>query len=233
VRADTGADTDAGAGGGTPETGAAGVGVAVGVGNPTMGDDGLGRAVVRRLEAVPAAYTGTTAFLALEAMSGADRAVVIDAVDAEAPPGTVVRYRLGTEGPAPETTMHDLTFGDALGACGAAYDLPERVVLVGVVPAAVETGVGLSEPVERSLPAAAAAVRAELGRRPRHGASESDGHDGGTHDMDATWYCQDCEQRIDADEVDDHEGRGHSVRGHLRPERLLSQDPWETSGGER
>jgi len=217
VRAETGATTA-----GTEATG-----VAVGVGNPTMGDDGLGRAVVERLEAVPAAYTGTTAFLALEAMSGADRAVVIDAVEVEAPPGTVVRYRLGAGGPTPETTMHDLTFDDALGACATAYDLPDRVVLVGVVPAVVGAGVGLSEPVERSLGAAAAAVRAELGRRPRHGGYDSNG---GAHDVDARWYCQDCEQRIDSEAVDDHENRGHSVRGRLRPERLLSQDPWETGG---
>ena len=216
MRAETGATTA-----GTEATG-----VAVGVGNPTMGDDGLGRAVVERLETVPAAYTATTAFLALEAMSGADRAVVVDAVDVDAPPGTVVRYRLGAGGPAPETTMHDLTFDDALGACATAYDLPDRVVLVGVVPAAVRTGVGLSETVQRSLGPAAAAVRAELGRRPRHGSDAN----GGGHDVDARWYCQDCERRIDSEEVDDHENRGHSVRGRLRPERLLSQDPWETGG---
>jgi hypothetical protein len=50
--------------------------------------------------------------------------------------------------------------------------------------------------------------------------------------VDATWYCQDCEEQLDAGAVDDHEARGHSVRGRLRPDRLLAQDPWETGDEE-
>jgi hydrogenase maturation protease len=242
-------------------------GVVVGVGNPTMGDDGLGRAVVRavrtsvRPEApVEATFAGTTAFFALEAMSGTERAVLVDAVTDSGPPGTVYRYRLDrpTE-PTPEVTMHDVTFLDALESCGSAYDLPERVVLVGVVPDRVGAGLELSDAVAGSVPVAAAAVRAELGYRRRHGTDRDpavhDGDDavpvpvpapvdtdaeaairGDTH-VHATWYCIDCQERIEADDVDSHEARGHSVTGRLRPERLLAQDPWATgeehsSGGD-
>jgi hydrogenase maturation protease len=227
----------------------------VGVGNPTMGDDGLGRAVLDRLlgdaavvasedgrgGSVRAAFAGTTGFFALEAMDGVDRAIVVDAVDADGPSGTVHRFRLDRPRPAsesdggatggatppggaPEVTLHDVTFSDALRTCRSAYDLPDRVVLVGVVPAVVEGGLELSDPVTAAVPTAAAAVRAELGQRPRHGT------DGGDPRMDATWYCHDCDERIDAAAVDDHEDRGHSVRGRLRPDRLLAQDPWETDG---
>lgn len=229
--------------------------VVVGVGNPTMGDDGLGREVIDRLiadadavasregrpGAVRAAFAGTTGFFALEAMDGVDRAVVVDAVDAEGPPGTVHRFRFDRPRPAlaagdgegdgaappdgvPEVTLHDVSFSDALRTCRSAYDLPDRVVLVGVVPAVVEGGLELSDPVAAAVPTAAAAVRAELAQRPRHGT------DGGDPRMDATWYCHDCEERIDSAAVDSHEDRGHSVRGRLRPDRLLAQDPWETSG---
>jgi hypothetical protein len=45
--------------------------------------------------------------------------------------------------------------------------------------------------------------------------------------MDASFYCQDCETPLEADEIDTHESQGHDVRGALRPKRLLSQDPWE------
>ncbi|MFC7019352.1 MULTISPECIES: hydrogenase maturation protease [Haloarcula] len=224
----------------------------VGVGNPTMGDDGLGRAVLDRLVAdadvvgagggqdgpVRAAFAGTTGFFALEAMDGVDRAVVVDAVDADGPPGTVHRVRLdrpragsgaaggdpALTGGVPEVTLHDITFRDALRTCRSAYDLPDWVVLVGVVPAVVEGGIGLSDPVTAAVPTAAAAVRAELDRRPRHGT------DGGDPSMDTTWYCHDCDRRIDSAAVDEHEARGHSVRGRLRPDRLLAQDPWETDG---
>jgi hydrogenase maturation protease len=240
---------------------APGAGVVVGVGNPTMGDDGLGRAVVRavrtgaRHEApVEATFAGTTAFAALEAMSGTERGVLVDAVADSGPPGTVYRYRLDRRAdPTPEVTMHDVTFLDALESCGSAYDLPERVVLVGIVPGRVETSLELSDAVAGSVPVAAAAVHAELGYRRRHGSGvdrEPGAHGGADPDpvpdptpvdsdaevetdrgdthVRATWYCRDCERRIEADDVDDHEARGHSVTGRLRPERLLAQDPWAT-----
>jgi hypothetical protein len=39
--------------------------------------------------------------------------------------------------------------------------------------------------------------------------------------------CETCGERIDADAVDDHERAGHSVRGRVRPDRLLASDPWQ------
>lgn len=45
--------------------------------------------------------------------------------------------------------------------------------------------------------------------------------------MDTTFYCEDCDTPIDEDDVETHEEQGHTVRGTLRPNRLLSQDPWE------
>lgn len=44
--------------------------------------------------------------------------------------------------------------------------------------------------------------------------------------MNARWYCTDCDARIEKEEVDEHEARGHTVRGRLRPDRLLANDPW-------
>lgn len=44
--------------------------------------------------------------------------------------------------------------------------------------------------------------------------------------MISTWYCQDCDRRIDADERTEHEANGHAVRGVMRPDRLLGNDPW-------
>lgn len=44
--------------------------------------------------------------------------------------------------------------------------------------------------------------------------------------MNTVWYCNDCEQRIERAEIADHEDQGHSVRGTMRPDRLLGNDPW-------
>ncbi len=52
--------------------------------------------------------------------------------------------------------------------------------------------------------------------------------------MTAQWYCTDCETRIDPEEIDEHEADGHHVKGALRPDRLIGNDPWnvriETDG---
>lgn len=45
--------------------------------------------------------------------------------------------------------------------------------------------------------------------------------------MNARWYCTDCETEIEREAVDSHEAKGHHVRVILRPDRLLSNDPWQ------
>ncbi len=131
----------------------------VGVGSRVMADDGVGYHAVERLRdrslpgGVTATHAGTTAFLALEAMSGADRAIVVDALALDAEPGTIREFRLDDDPEAaPEVTMHDFSFSDALAVGDAAYDLPEEVVLVGVVPARLEPSLDLSETVAAALP---------------------------------------------------------------------------------
>lgn len=133
----------------------------VGVGSMVMGDDGVGYHAIEALreqdETLPAktslTHAGTTAFLALEAMSGADRAIVVDALAIDEPPGTIREYRLDRpDAGAPEVTMHDYSFSDALAAGDAAYDVPDTIYLVGVVPQRLEPAIELSEPVAAALP---------------------------------------------------------------------------------
>jgi hypothetical protein len=45
--------------------------------------------------------------------------------------------------------------------------------------------------------------------------------------MNTTWYCTDCEARIERAEIDDHEQDGHHVRGRMRPDRLIGNNPWD------
>ena len=44
--------------------------------------------------------------------------------------------------------------------------------------------------------------------------------------MTTSWYCTDCETRIDAESIADHEEQDHHVKGAIRPDRLLGNDPW-------
>ena len=141
----------------------------VGVGSMVMGDDGVGYHAVEALadRSLPAGTTvthaGTTAFLALEAMSGADVAIVVDALGIDEPAGTIKEYRLDRpSSDAPEVTMHDYSFTDALDVGDAAYDVPDEVYLIGVVPAELDPSVELSEPVSAALPDLVARIERRL-----------------------------------------------------------------------
>lgn len=196
----------------------------VSVGNPLMGDDGIGQVVVDELldrgidtrYDVEIAHAGTTALLALEAMSGADRAVVVDTVTDEAPPGTIRRFRYdGADGDEfDDVLMHDFSFADALSVGTDAYDLPDTVVLVGVVPATVEPEPMLSDRLSERVPEIVRVVLTEL-TIPLADEIET---------MSGNWHCSDCEEYIDESAVEDHEAKGHTVKGKIRPDRLISQD---------
>lgn len=145
----------------------------VGVGNPIMGDDGVGTRVIEELESlddsqsegIALAQAGTTAFFALEAMSGCEKAIVVDAISTGTEPGTIHRYRYADgafAGEIPEMTMHDFSFAEALHAGRQAYDLPAELLIYGVEPARIEASMELSEPVEKAVPELVELVLDEL-----------------------------------------------------------------------
>ncbi|MFB6085882.1 MAG: hydrogenase maturation protease [Halodesulfurarchaeum sp.] len=149
----------------------------VGVGNQIMGDDGVGARVVETLEEsvlgdredVIFANAGTTAFFALEAMSGCERAIVIDAIATGADPGTIHQYRFvdgAFAGEIPEMTMHDFSFAEALEAGRNAYDIPDEVLILGVEPARIEMSMELSEPIERTVPHLVEHIQEEVPESP-------------------------------------------------------------------
>jgi len=148
----------------------------VGVGNQIMGDDGLSAAVLDLLreagvDALPDVtldHAGTTAFFALEAMDGADRAIVVDALQvAHSDPGETHRmvYRDGAfEGGTPDINMHDFSFAEALEAGAGAYEVPEEIVILGMTPKDLSAGLTLSEPVSENVGDLVELVRTELVR---------------------------------------------------------------------
>ncbi len=149
----------------------------VGVGNPIMGDDGVGEHVIEKLreeglpDGVVATHAGTTAFFALEAMSGADYAIVVDAVAVkDASPGAIHRYRYregSFDGSPPDVLMHDFSFSDALQAGQDPYDLPEELLVIGVQPADTGPGTELSDTVAERIPDVIDLVRETIAARTR------------------------------------------------------------------
>lgn len=130
----------------------------LGVGNPLMGDDGVGIAAVERLsalrlpEGVEVVDGGTGGITLLALMEGAAEVVVIDAAEMGLPPGEFRRF----SGDAlmanwePGMSVHQAGLGEVL-ALGRELDLLPEVTLFAVQPESVVLRQALSAPVAEGL----------------------------------------------------------------------------------
>jgi len=142
----------------------------LGLGNPLCGDDGIGVAAVaelaRRYQA-PAGTVlldgGTLGLSLLPFLEDAEDAILVDAVRGDTPPGTLVRLAGAEVRPAVEArlSVHQVGVADLVGAADLLGRLPRRLVLLGLVPATLELGLGLSPVAAAALPELVAAVAAQ------------------------------------------------------------------------
>ncbi len=156
--------------------------VVIGVGSPTLTDDGVGIRAAQELTGrvgdgvdVTQVYAGGLRLM--EAMAGYDRAVVIDALTSGGrPPGTTVELDAGAGADATGTTrnltsVHDMSLPFALDLGRAAgVRLPGEIHVFGVEAADVTTfGDVLSPPVAAAVPALVERVLSLLAHPERAG----------------------------------------------------------------
>lgn len=133
--------------------------VVIGLGNPLMGDDGLGLAALERLRAsgVPAGVElvdgGTWGLTLLPVIEAAARVLFLDAIDARAEPGTLHRLERA-EIPryfATRLSPHQVDLQDVLALAELRGTLPAETVAIGLQPARVEMSCELSDAVHARL----------------------------------------------------------------------------------
>jgi hydrogenase maturation protease len=142
----------------------------IGVGNAVRGDDAAGLAVAERVrglapEGVAVLECEQEPTRLLDAWEGAELALVVDAAQSGAEPGSVHRFDAGAEGvPARvfRSSTHAFGVGDAVELGRALGRLPDRVVVYGIEGADFTAGSGLSEPVAAAVDAVARAVLDDL-----------------------------------------------------------------------
>lgn len=132
----------------------------LGIGNVLLQDEGVGIRAVKELERryafsddVEILDGGTAGIELLRHISRRDYLIIIDAMKSDHPPGTVVKVE-GDDVPAAFRTRispHQLGLSDLLAAAMLTDELPKNIVLFGVEPASIETGLELTEVVEASL----------------------------------------------------------------------------------
>jgi len=139
----------------------------LGLGNVLLEDDGAGAAAVSllldRYEIPDGARVldgGTLGLSLLPYLESADAVILVDAVRADAAPGTILRLEGDDVAPAVATrlSVHQIGVVDLLDGARWLGRLPKTLVLVGIVPQSMELGVRLSDPVRHSLDALIARV---------------------------------------------------------------------------
>jgi hydrogenase maturation protease len=165
----------------------------LGLGNLLLGDDGLGVAAVTRLEreydishGVRLADGGTLGLALLGLLTESKHAILVDAVRADAPPGTLVRIDGEEVGPAVRERLspHQIGVADLLDAARLTDSYPTSVTLLGLVPEKMDLSLARSGPVEAGLDGLIGAIVHEaqgLGYElsPKNGAGNRDGRSAG------------------------------------------------------
>ncbi|NUS54008.1 MAG: hydrogenase maturation protease [Streptomycetaceae bacterium] len=130
--------------------------VIIGVGNDYRGDDAAGLLVARALGGVE--NGGDPAEL-IEAWTGADVAVVIDAAHAHDPPGTIRRHDGFAFTGASQASTHGLSLADAVELGRALGRLPGRIVVYTIEGGRFGIGDPVSPQVRAAISRCVAAVR--------------------------------------------------------------------------
>lgn len=155
----------------------------LGIGNVLLRDEGVGVHVVRAMEDRPLPPDvelldgGTSGADLLDVISERDRVIVVDALDADVPPGTILRMAPeDLAGPATSVSLHEFGIGETLAAAGQLKCAPREVTIIAIKPWDIDCGLELSDDMQRCLPRIVGIVldaverpRSKLPGQSRHG----------------------------------------------------------------
>ena len=144
--------------------------VVLGLGNPLMGDDGVGLIVLERLRNewdlpdVDLVDGATWGLSLLPVIEDAESLLLVDAIAAHCEPGTIIEL---SRGRLPiylsrKLSPHQVDLRDALALAELRGRLPNEVVAIGVQPDVIDLGMELSAPVAAQLDALVRAVVKQL-----------------------------------------------------------------------
>jgi hydrogenase maturation protease len=144
----------------------------LGIGSP-FGDDRVGWAVIDALRgsgALTRARASATCYdrpglRLVEALTGAEHAILVDAMRSGAPPGSI--RRLAAEDLTVASGLlsaHGFGVAEAVALARALGALPRRLTVIGIEIADPQPGADLSAPVRAAVAAAAAQIERELAR---------------------------------------------------------------------
>ena len=142
----------------------------LGVGNILLRDEGVGVRVIEQMQKmrlpddVELVDGGTAGADLLDVLAERRKIIVIDAVQADCEPGTVLRFTTDdlVRPDGVGMSLHELGLGEALTMIRQLGCEPKDVVVFGIKPKNIECGLELSQEVAASVPRVVKLVLAEI-----------------------------------------------------------------------
>jgi hydrogenase maturation protease len=142
----------------------------LGIGNLLMRDEGIGVRVVEALghvglpDGVEVVDGGTAGADLIDLLAQRQKVIVIDALQADQKPGTVLRLQPENILPSSDQSLslHELGLAETLRMTQYLNCAPTEVVIFAIQPQAVEPGLELSDTVAATIPQIIELVQAEL-----------------------------------------------------------------------
>lgn len=146
----------------------------LGIGNILLRDEGVGVRIIEYLQQqdipndVELLDGGTAGADLLEHICGREKVIVIDAMQADYPPATLVRLTPQDLVPAdePELSLHSLDLPQALAMAQLLGCPAKEVVILAIQPEKVECGMELTPVIQAVIPHAAKFVLEEIEKSP-------------------------------------------------------------------
>lgn len=143
----------------------------LGIGNLLLKDEGVGVHVVNRLRDINLPCNmevldgGTLGFDLHLYIEGRKKVIVIDAVMAGEPPGTIYRFTDSDIVAEAKVSLsaHDIDFTDVLKTAHFLGHKPE-IIFIGIEPKDISEGLELSPEIEKKIPKVIDVVMREIGR---------------------------------------------------------------------
>jgi len=142
----------------------------LGIGNILLHDEGIGVQAIwemqkrRAPDDVEFLDGGTAGADLLDCISDRRKVIVVDAVDCDVVPGTILRLKpedlVVAENQS--VSLHDVGLAETLAMAKQLNCQPKEVVIIGVKPKDISCGVGLSDEITEVMPRIIEAVLAEI-----------------------------------------------------------------------
>jgi hydrogenase maturation protease len=144
----------------------------LGIGNILLRDEGVGVRVIEQMQKmhlpdeVEMVDGGTAGADLLDVLAEREKIIIIDAVQADCEPGTVLRFTADdlVRPDGAGMSLHELGLAEALLMTKQLGCAPKDLVVLGIKPKDLQCGLELSEEIAASVPKVVELVLAEISK---------------------------------------------------------------------